>query len=72
MLRSSTPHLHRRGVDLRAWGSLNEGTIEMIRVHRATPAPAPEGEPDDLAMRFVEIGLAILAIAAAGVLALIR
>ena len=42
----------------------------MIRVHRATPAP--EGEPDDLAMRFVEIGLAILAIAAAGVLALIR
>ena len=42
----------------------------MIRVHRATPAP--DGEPDVLAMRFVESGLAILAIAAAGVLALIR
>jgi hypothetical protein len=42
----------------------------MIRAHPATAAD--DAEPTDLAMRLVEIGLAILAIAAAGILALFR
>ena len=42
----------------------------MIRVQPATPAT--DDEPDDLAMRLMEIGLAILAALAAGVLALLR
>jgi hypothetical protein len=42
----------------------------MIRVQPATPAT--DEEPDDLAMRLVEIGLAVLAAIAAGVLALVR
>jgi hypothetical protein len=42
----------------------------MIRVH---PASATDDDvPHDLAMRFIEVGLAIIAIAAAGILALIR
>jgi hypothetical protein len=45
----------------------------MIRVQPATPATsATDGEPDDLAMRVIEIGLAVLAAVAAGVLALVR
>jgi hypothetical protein len=43
----------------------------MIRVQPATQATSND-EPDDLAMRLVEIGLAILAVVAAGVLALVR
>ncbi|HET9347083.1 MAG TPA: hypothetical protein VFO05_15430 [Candidatus Limnocylindrales bacterium] len=42
----------------------------MIRVHPATAAD--DDMPKDRAMRFVEVGLAILAMAAAGVLALVR
>ena len=42
----------------------------MIRVHPATAAE--DDLPEDRAMRLVEVGLAILAFAAAGVLALIR
>jgi hypothetical protein len=42
----------------------------MIRVHPATAAD--NDMPEDRAMRFVEIGLAILALAAAGILALVR
>ena len=42
----------------------------MIRVQPATVAE--DGVPQDRAMRLVEVGLAILAIAAAGILALIR
>jgi hypothetical protein len=41
----------------------------MIRVDRATPA---ENVPEDPAMRLIEVGLAILAIVAAGILAFIR
>jgi hypothetical protein len=48
----------------------------MIRVQRATPArPATtpsDDVPDDPVMRLVEIGLAVLAVAAALVLALLR
>lgn len=42
----------------------------MIRVRPATPQAGDD--PNDLAMRFVEIGLAVLAIIAAAVLALAR
>lgn len=42
----------------------------MIRVHPATGTD--NDVPHDLAMRFIEVGLAIIAIAAAGILALIR
>jgi hypothetical protein len=42
----------------------------MIRVHPATAAD--DDIPQDRAMRLVEVGLAILALAAAGILALIR
>jgi hypothetical protein len=69
MLRPSTAHLHRRGVDIRAPGYLTREQ-QMIRVQPATPAT--DDEPDDLAMRLVEIGLAVLAAIAAGVLALAR
>jgi hypothetical protein len=41
----------------------------MIRVH---PATATDDEPDDLAMRVVEVGLALVANVAAGLLALLR
>jgi hypothetical protein len=42
----------------------------MIRIH---PAIATEDEaPNDPAMRLIEVGMAILAIATAGILALIR
>lgn len=41
----------------------------MIRVH---PATATDDEPDDRAMRVIEVGLALFAIVAAGVLALLR
>jgi hypothetical protein len=42
----------------------------MIRVH---PASSTEGDvPRDPVMRLVEVGLAILAIVAAGILALVR
>ena len=51
----------------------------MIRAHPATTtvtvtAPAAEDDnvPQDLAMRFIEVGLAIVAIAVAGILALVR
>ena len=53
----------------------------MIRAHPATAttatatAPAAEEDddvPQDLAMRFIEVGLAIVAIAVAGILALVR
>jgi hypothetical protein len=42
----------------------------MIRVQPA--APVADDEPDDRAMRVVEIGLALLAVAAAALLALLR
>jgi hypothetical protein len=42
----------------------------MIRVHSATAAE--DDAPDDPAMRLIEVGLAILAIVAAGILALTR
>jgi hypothetical protein len=42
----------------------------MIRVRPATAAD--DDIPQDRAMRLVEVGLAILALAAAGILALIR
>ena len=42
----------------------------MIRVHPATAAD--DDMPEDRAMRVVEVGLAILALVAAGILALIR
>jgi hypothetical protein len=42
----------------------------MIRAH---PVTATETDvPQDLAMRLIEVGLAIVAIAAAGILALVR
>jgi hypothetical protein len=41
----------------------------MIRVH---PAPADDDVPDDPAMRLIEVGIAILALIAAGILTLIR
>jgi hypothetical protein len=41
----------------------------MIRIH---PATADDDMPDDPAMRVIEVGLAILAIVTAGILALIR
>jgi len=41
----------------------------MIRVH---PATATDDEPDDIAMRVVEVALALFAIVAAGILALLR
>jgi hypothetical protein len=41
----------------------------MIRVH---PATAADDVPEDPAMRLIEVGLAILAIVAAGILAFIR
>ena len=41
----------------------------MIRVH---PATAEDDVPQDRAMRAIEIGLALLAFAAAAILALIR
>jgi hypothetical protein len=42
----------------------------MIRVHPRTATD--EDAPHDLAMRFIEVGLAIVAIVTAGILALIR
>ena len=42
----------------------------MIRVHPATASD--DDVPRDPVMRLVEVGLAIVAIAAAGILALIR
>jgi hypothetical protein len=41
----------------------------MIRVQ---PATADDDVPDDLAMRLIEVGLAILALVAAGILTLVR
>jgi hypothetical protein len=41
----------------------------MIRVH---PAVVEDEVPDDPAMKLIEVGLAILAIAAAAILALVR
>lgn len=41
----------------------------MIQVH---PATATDNEPDDRVMRVVEVGLALFAIVAAGILALLR
>jgi hypothetical protein len=42
----------------------------MIRIHPATAAD--DDVPADRAMRTIEVGLAILAFAAAGILALVR
>jgi hypothetical protein len=44
----------------------------MIRAHPATAANETDELPADRTMRLVEVGLAILAIAAAGILALLR
>jgi hypothetical protein len=41
----------------------------MIRAH---PVAVDDDVPDDPAMRLIEVGLAILALAAAGILALVR
>jgi hypothetical protein len=42
----------------------------MIRIRPA--APADDDIPDDLAMRLIEVGLALMAFAAAAILTLIR
>ena len=39
---------------------------------RVQPTIATDDEPDDRAMRVVEVGLALFAIVAAGILALLR
>jgi len=45
---------------------------QMIRAHPATAANETDDPPADRTMRIVEVGLAILALAAAGILALYR
>jgi hypothetical protein len=44
----------------------------MIRAHPAKAVTDTDDLPADRTMRIVEVGLAILAIAAAGILALLR
>ena len=45
---------------------------QMIRAHPATATTETDDPPADRTMRIVEVSLAILAIAAAGILALLR
>jgi len=46
--------------------------LAMIRVHPVPGTATDDDVPQDQAMRLIEVGLAILAIAAAGILALVR
>jgi hypothetical protein len=55
---------------LQARGATFKTESSMIRGHPGTATD--DDAPHDLAMRFIEVGLAIVAIVAAGILALIR
>jgi hypothetical protein len=75
MLRfiDAAPHTGAASATRSEAGRTAEGPIATERpMIRVQPATATDDEPDDRAMRVVEVGLALLAIVAAGILALLR
>jgi hypothetical protein len=81
MLASTTPPRHPKAASTRSAGltdgSTAAGSRETCRqesrsMFRNTTAPTPTSDLEDRSMRFVEYAMAIVAVVAAGVLALIR